>query len=202
LTLGNTVRYGTWSLAVGLQILVLTGCATTGRVADNTFRDARHGIRITFPSDYSVKPASDRNSRYRVKAVRRVPPSDKRSEAIVPSYGLYVAPKSALQRRANTNDELFEDFVSLESDNYCARLYRIVARPHGDRTVKLPTGVTALIRHFNSSVLLPGDTTAYGNGMAAFLDGGDCFVKLEYVADSASFDTAEFLGILKSINIK
>lgn len=190
------------SVAVTLLSFALAGCATTGRVADHTFHDARHGISITFPDTYAVKPASGRGTRYRATALRRDIPNDGRSQGIAPSYGLYVAPKSALQRRANTNDELFKDFVMQESDNYCVRLHRIVARPIGDRTVKLTNGGSALIRDFNSSVQLPDHGVAYCGGAAAFVDLGSCLVKLEYIADSASVDRDEFISVLRSINIK
>lgn len=190
------------SVTFVLLSVALAGCATTGRVADNTFVDARYHVAIRFPAAYAVKPVADRDSRYRVTAVSRRMPDNRRPQAIAPCYGLYIAPKSALQRRANTNEELFRDFVSLESDNYCVRLHRIVARPQGERTVNLPNGKTALIRHFNSSVLLPHSVTAYGDGMAAFLDQGEFFMKLEYLADSATVDRDEFITVLRSINIK
>jgi hypothetical protein len=192
----------TWIVALVPLIIALTGCATTGKVVNSTFVDSRYNVDIRFPDTYSIRPVSDHHSRYRVKAIARNMSSNRRSQTIVPSYGVYVAPKSALQRHANTNEELFSDFVALESLNYCVRLYRVVARPYGEQTLALPNGGSALIRYFNSSVLLPGAATAYGNGMAAFMDQGDYFLKLEYVADSALFDKKEFISILQSINRK
>lgn len=181
-----------------LLIVFFGGCASTGKVVGNKFIDAKYSLSVQFPSLYSVRPYSNPDSRYRVLADYRSLSPNRRSKTIVPSYLLYVEPKDS----TFSDSRMVKRFILVESLNYFIRLYSPEAHQYKERMVVLPNGKSAIIRYFNSSVLLPDFITARGNGMAGFIDWGDCFIKLEYIAERDYFNESEFIEVLQSVNYK
>lgn len=183
-------------LVIAITAALLAGCATSGKVVNTQFIDSKYPLSITFPKDYQPKP-SGKNSEERVAAVEY-----KREMNIISGLILLkpVFVISLFEKKMP-----FEEFIKKNADRHFEPRYYFDKQVEFEENVQIGSRSAHLI-HIVSKVATDGDNivTIKGNnkGIIGFVDHGDYYSKIEYIANTSKYRKEDFDFVLNNIIIK